>query len=253
VVRPVVVAVPVLVMPLVVVVPMVPDVLLRVVGAAALMLPGRIVGPVTGLRGPCADRHRRDRGESGEFASRPHEFLLGFVEHMGGLLRGGSRVLNRTLVLRPRSVVSGAARAYLRLMIGVLIADDHAIVRAGLCQLLATAADIDVLGTACNGEEAAELAGRLRPAVVLMDLSMPEIDGIEATRRIAGAGRPPAVVVLTTFSDRERICAALEAGAVGYLLKDVAPHELIAAIRAAACGELQLKGAEGSAERGVSG
>ncbi len=244
----------VVVMPVVVVVmPMVPDVLLRVVGAAPLVVAGRVVGAVAGLRRACADRHGRNRGESGKLAGRPHEFLLGFVDHMGGLSREGSRLLNRTLVLRPRSVVDGAERAYVLLMIGVLIADDHAIVRMGLCQLLATAADIDVLGTACNGEEAADLATRLDPAVVLMDLSMPEVDGIEATRRIVAGGCTAAVVVLTTFSDRERICAALEAGAVGYLLKDVAPQELMATIRAAACGRLQLRGAGGSAERGVSG
>jgi CheY-like chemotaxis protein len=253
VIRPVVVAAVVVMPGVVVVMPMVPDVLLRIVCSAALVVAGRVVGPVAGLRRACTDRQGRNRGESGELAGRPHEFLLGFVDHMGGLSRGGSRVLNRTLVLRPRSVVDGAERAYVLLMIRVLIADDHAIVRMGLCQLLATAPDIDVLGTACNGGEAAELATRLEPAVVLMDLSMPEVDGIEATRRIAAAGCSSAVVVLTTFSDRERICAALEAGAVGYLLKDVAPQELIAAIRAAACGDLQLKGAGGSAEREISG
>jgi DNA-binding NarL/FixJ family response regulator len=119
-------------------------------------------------------------------------------------------------------------------MIGVLIADDHRVVRAGLAQLLSTARDIDVVGTACDGEEAARLASRLRPAVVLMDLSMPKVDGIEATRRITATQPGTAVVVLTTLCDRHRIVAALEAGAVAYLLKDVEPPELLGAIRAAA-------------------
>jgi DNA-binding NarL/FixJ family response regulator len=125
-------------------------------------------------------------------------------------------------------------RTYRGGMIGVLIADDHFVVRAGLAQLLDTAPDIDVVGMACNGEEAAALACHLRPEVVLMDLSMPKLDGIEATRRITMAEPDTAVVVLTTFSDRHRIVAALDAGAVAYLLKDVEPPELLGAIRAAA-------------------
>jgi DNA-binding NarL/FixJ family response regulator len=121
--------------------------------------------------------------------------------------------------------------------IGVLLADDHGVVREGLAQLLSTAGDIEVVATARDGEEAAALAGELRPDVVLMDLSMPNVDGIEATRRIVEADVGAEVVVLTTFSDRARIVAALNAGAAGYMLKDVEPSELFDAIRAAARGE----------------
>ena len=125
-------------------------------------------------------------------------------------------------------------------MIRVVLAEDHGLVRAGLERLLATAADVEVVGGAADGAEAIELAGRLRPDVVLMDLSMPNLGGIEATRAIVAADQEIQVVVLTSLSDRERILAALDAGAVGYLLKDAEPEELLGGVRAAARGESPL-------------
>ena len=125
-------------------------------------------------------------------------------------------------------------------MIRVLLVDDHGLVRAGLERLLATADDVEVVGAAADGAEAIELARRLHPDVVLMDLSMPNVDGIAATRELLGGDEELQVVVLTSLSDRERILAALDAGAVGYLLKDAEPQELIAGVRAAARGESPL-------------
>jgi DNA-binding NarL/FixJ family response regulator len=125
-------------------------------------------------------------------------------------------------------------------MIRVLLAEDHAVVRAGLAELLGGAEDIEVVGEAEDGARAAELAEELRPDVALCDLSMPEVDGIEATRRILAASPETRVVILTAFSERERILGALDAGAVGYLLKDAAPAELMEAVRATARGESPL-------------
>jgi DNA-binding NarL/FixJ family response regulator len=124
-------------------------------------------------------------------------------------------------------------------VIRIVIAEDHALVRSGLVDLLTAAGDIEVVGTASNGEEAIAAANQLAPDLVLMDLSMPVLDGIEATRRLAAAAGP-SVVVLTSFSDRERILRALDAGAVGYLLKDAEPEELVRGVRAAARGESPL-------------
>jgi DNA-binding NarL/FixJ family response regulator len=125
-------------------------------------------------------------------------------------------------------------------VIRVLLADDHAVVRTGLEQLLATAGDIEVVGSAADGAEAVALAREAAPDVVLMDLSMPELDGREATRRILGERPEARIVVLTSFSDRERILGALDAGATGYLLKDAEPGELLDGIRSAARGEAPL-------------
>jgi len=125
-------------------------------------------------------------------------------------------------------------------MIRVVLVDDHAVVRAGLAQLLASADDIDVVGEASDGEEAVRVAVDRGADVVLMDLSMPNVDGSEATRRLQAAAPDANVVVLTSFSDRERILDALDAGAVGYLLKDAEPDELVRGIRAAARGESPL-------------
>ena len=125
-------------------------------------------------------------------------------------------------------------------MIRVLLADDHDVVRRGLSALLEGADDISVVGAAADGAEAVLLSTELEPDVVLMDLSMPGVDGVEATRRLT-AERPDAqVVILTSFSDRERILDALDAGAVGYLLKDAEPDELLRGVRAAARGESPL-------------
>jgi len=125
-------------------------------------------------------------------------------------------------------------------VIRVVIADDHNLVRAGLAQLLADADDIDVVGMAGDGHEAVTLATEHEADVVLMDLSMPELDGIEATRAIGDKSPDSRVVVLTSFSDRARILDALDAGAIGYLLKDVRSDELARAIHAAARGQAPL-------------
>ena len=125
-------------------------------------------------------------------------------------------------------------------MIRVVVAEDHAMVRSGLVDLLSAAEDIDVVGTAGNGEEALGKVGELSPDVVLMDISMPVLDGIAATKRLSAEADGPRVVVLTSFSDRDRILAALDAGAVGYLLKDAEPEELVRGVRAAARGESPL-------------
>lgn len=125
-------------------------------------------------------------------------------------------------------------------MIRVLLVDDHKLVRYGLQQLLAAAEDIEVVGTAADGVEALERLAELRPDVVLMDLLMPRLDGVEATRRASAVSPQSQVVVLTSFSDRDRILDAIDAGAVGYLLKDVDPSELLDGIRAAARGESPL-------------
>ena len=112
--------------------------------------------------------------------------------------------------------------------------------RAGLAQLLDRAGDIEVVGAAADGAEAVVLADDHAPDVILMDLSMPVMDGIEATKRILEADPEVRVVVLTSFSDRERILGALDAGALGYLLKDAEPEELFRGIRAAAQGDAPL-------------
>jgi DNA-binding NarL/FixJ family response regulator len=122
----------------------------------------------------------------------------------------------------------------------VLIADDHAVVRTGLRQVLETADDIELVGEAADGAEAVQLCREREPQVVLMDLSMPVLDGIEATRLATAADASVRVVVLTSFSDRERILQALDAGAVGYLLKDADHEELLSGVRAAARGESPL-------------
>ena len=125
-------------------------------------------------------------------------------------------------------------------MIRVLVVDDHHVVRAGLGQLLSGAADVELAGAVAGGAEALADLDALAPDVVLMDLSMPEMDGIEATRRVLEARPQARVVMLTSFTDRERILAALDAGATGYLLKDAEPDELLRGVRAAARGESPL-------------
>jgi DNA-binding NarL/FixJ family response regulator len=125
-------------------------------------------------------------------------------------------------------------------VIRVVLVDDHAMVRRGLEQLLAGADGIEVVGTAGDGREAIAVVTQTSPDVVLMDLQMPDIDGVSATSRIVASGSTSQVVVLTSFSDSERIVAALDAGAVGYLLKDAEPEDVLEGIRAAARGESPL-------------
>ncbi|GAA2150935.1 response regulator transcription factor [Nocardioides koreensis] len=121
-------------------------------------------------------------------------------------------------------------------VIRVVVVDDHAVIRAGLQQLLAATADIEVVGQAENGREALEVVRRLRPDVVLMDLQMPDVDGVAATRMIMAERLGVDVLVLTSYSDSERIVAALDAGAVGYLLKDADPDDVLQGIRAVTRG-----------------
>jgi DNA-binding NarL/FixJ family response regulator len=116
--------------------------------------------------------------------------------------------------------------------IRVVIVDDHAVVRSGLEQFLATSGDFEVVGTAADGNEAIACVAEQRPDVVLMDLSMPELDGIEATRRISEEYPSSRVLVLTSFSDQTRIMDSLGAGADGYLLKHSDPDDIAKAIRA---------------------
>ena len=136
-------------------------------------------------------------------------------------------------------------------MIRVLVVEDHALVRAGLEELLSGAEDIEVVGVAADGAEAIAVVGDAKPNVVLMDLSMPVVDGIEATRRILATTEGVRVVVLTSFSDQRRILEALDAGAIGYLLKDAEPDELFRGVRAAAArrGAAGAKGGPGVAQR----
>jgi DNA-binding NarL/FixJ family response regulator len=125
-------------------------------------------------------------------------------------------------------------------MIRVLIVDDHAVVRAGLEQLLGQMEDVEVIGAVADGHAAVAAAIEHRPDVVLMDLSMPNLGGVAATEAIVAEAEDVRVVVLTSYSDRDRILSALDAGAVGYLLKDADPQELFAGIRAAADGDSPL-------------
>jgi DNA-binding NarL/FixJ family response regulator len=125
-------------------------------------------------------------------------------------------------------------------MTRVLLVDDHAMVRTGIATLLGVTDDLEVVGQASGGEEAVTVAAESRPDVVLMDLSMPGIDGVEATRRILAAQPEVRIVVLTSFSDRDQVADALAAGAVGYQLKDCEPADLLAAVRSAAAGHVPI-------------
>lgn len=122
-------------------------------------------------------------------------------------------------------------------MTRLLIADDHPAFRRGLELMLAGIEDVEIVGWARTGVEAVELAEELLPDVVLMDLRMPELDGIEATRRLSRGTPTPAIVVLTMFEDDESVFAAMRAGARGYLLKGAEQDEIVRAVRAVAAGE----------------
>ncbi len=121
--------------------------------------------------------------------------------------------------------------------IRVLLADDHAVVRHGFKMILAAQADMEIVGEAGNGREAVELAGRLQPHVVVMDVAMPELNGIEATRRLAGLAPRTRVLALSMHKDSVYVREILRAGARGYLLKDSIAADLLAAVRAVARGE----------------
>jgi DNA-binding NarL/FixJ family response regulator len=131
----------------------------------------------------------------------------------------------------------------------VLIADDQALVRAGFRMILTAQPDIEVVAEAADGEAAVRLARRHRPDVVLMDIRMPGLDGLEATRRLLASiaadgpgatAQPPRIVILTTFDLDEYVYAALQAGAAGFLLKDVSPEHLVGAVRTVAVGDALL-------------
>jgi DNA-binding NarL/FixJ family response regulator len=124
--------------------------------------------------------------------------------------------------------------------IRVLVADDQDLVRAGFSMIIEARDDLTVVGEAGDGEAAVRAAGRLRPDVVLMDVRMPGVNGIDATRRITAADDPPKVIILTTFDLDEPLYAALRAGAAGFLLKDVRPDDLAEAIRVVARGDALL-------------
>ncbi len=141
----------------------------------------------------------------------------------------------------------------------VMLVDDHSVVREGLKNYLGALGDFEVVGEASTGAEALELAAKTKPQVILMDLVMPVMDGIEATRRLHETLPDIKVIVLTSFADDDKLFPALRAGAVAYLLKDVGPDELAEAIKAAARGESRLHpdvtqrlvaGISGGAEKG---
>ncbi|HTP59492.1 MAG TPA: response regulator transcription factor, partial [Spirochaetia bacterium] len=125
--------------------------------------------------------------------------------------------------------------------IRLLITDDHSIVRKGIKALLATEKDMEVIGEAENGAEAVAKAAALKPDVVLMDLVMPEMDGIEATRRITSEQPGTRILVLTSFAADDKVFPAVKAGALGYLLKDSTPDQLLEAIRQVYRGEPSLE------------
>jgi DNA-binding NarL/FixJ family response regulator len=126
-------------------------------------------------------------------------------------------------------------------VIQIIVADDHQVVRTGFAALLDTQPDFTVVGTACDGAEAVRLAGELHPDVALMDVRMPNMDGIEATRQLAGSGTGgPRILILTTFDLDEYVYDALCAGASGFLLKDVTAERLFDAVRVIAAGEALL-------------
>ncbi|MFF4772827.1 response regulator [Microtetraspora fusca] len=122
-------------------------------------------------------------------------------------------------------------------MIRVLVADDQALVRAGVRMMLEAAGDTEICGEAADGAQAVHLAERLLPDVILMDLRMPRVDGLEATRRILAARPSARIVVLTTFAEDDNVYGALRAGALGFLVKDDAPERIVDAVRRAAQGE----------------
>jgi DNA-binding NarL/FixJ family response regulator len=124
--------------------------------------------------------------------------------------------------------------------IRVLLVDDDALVRAGLRMILSSSEELEVVGEAADGVDAVATAQALRPDVVLMDIRMPEMDGIAATSALRRLATPPHVIVLTTFHAEEHVMSALRAGADGFLLKDTAPAEIVRAVRLVAAGEAML-------------
>jgi len=125
-------------------------------------------------------------------------------------------------------------------LIRVLVADDHFVVRQGLAALLTPRNGMEVVGEATNGREAVELAQTLQPDVILMDMIMPELDGVAAIAQIKAQNPAARILVLTSFGEKEKVAAAIQAGALGYLLKDSSPDDLFDAIRSVYRGRLSL-------------
>ena len=158
----------------------------------------------------------------------------------GGTIEIGPRARGGFLV-RMRVPLRIAGHGMSRRPIRVLLVDDHAVMRAGFRMILETADDITVVGEAADGVAAVAAASALRPDVICMDVQMPDMDGIEATRRIvADPGLSAAVVIVTTFDQDDYLFQALAAGASGFLLKNAGPEELISAVRVAAAGDALL-------------
>ena len=126
-------------------------------------------------------------------------------------------------------------------LIRVILADDHAVVRAGLKAVLSSAKDIEVIGEAKNGNEAVALAERFKPDVIVMDLSMPDLDGTAATKQIVEKGLPTRVLVLTMHAEEDYLVPLMEAGAAGYLVKSAADRDLVDAVRAIAHGDVYVR------------
>jgi DNA-binding NarL/FixJ family response regulator len=148
---------------------------------------------------------------------------------------------NQVAARRDTFEAKGGTRRVAGDLIRVMLVDDHAVVRAGLKAVLGTARDIDVVGEAKNGKEAIALAERLNPDVIVMDLSMDEMDGATATKEMMARGMPSKVLILTMHAEEEALVPLLEAGAAGYLVKSAADRELVDAVRAVAAGDQFLQ------------
>jgi DNA-binding NarL/FixJ family response regulator len=192
----------------------------------------------------------RDNGPGQAARYRAGHGLLGMRERaaaVGGSLQAGD-ARGRRFLRRGRAARQGpgghdgqTCGEDAPVSIGIVVADDHEVVRAGFAALLDTQPDFTVLGTACDGGEAVRVCRELHPDVVLMDVRMPSLDGIEATRQLAGADDTgPRVLILTTFDLDEYVFDALRAGASGFLLKDVTAERLFDAVRVIAAGEALL-------------